>query len=99
MITPMPDPLPSAECCQGWTGPLRPCVCDEDERVLRGWASEMGMRAMTPQQREWCVEEIEGCGDSTYQPGRIVLFAMSQKDLASAVLHAWRDYARDKGLL
>jgi hypothetical protein len=50
---------------------------------------------MTPEQREWCLNEIgqiEGYERDEHIPD-------SDADLARTVLHAWTDYCRDKGLL
>jgi hypothetical protein len=50
---------------------------------------------MTPSQRAWCLDEIgsvEGYKRADFED-------YNDSDLARAVLHAWNDYCRDKGLL
>lgn len=52
------------------------------------------MPAMTKKQREYCLNEIgrvEGYDRNDY-------LRCTDKELANAVLCAWLDYARDKGL-
>lgn len=78
-------------------GPEYPdcCVCGPTERVLRAHMHpQWNVEPLTEEQRAWCVAEIRSIeGWSDYQ--------MPVKDsvLASDVLSAWRDYARDKGLI
>jgi hypothetical protein len=50
---------------------------------------------MTMDQRAWCVaqiESVEGHKADGHEP-------LTDSDLASGVLEAWADFARDKGLL
>lgn len=70
------------------------CVCDSLERFFRACASERWHPApMTEHQRSWCFDEIRSIeGWSDYQ------LPVKDSVLASDVLSAWRDYARDKGL-
>ena len=77
------------------TGDPQTCVCLESEAVLRCYASGWPRTAMTPAQREACLEEIaqvEGYDRRDYENA-------SDQDLARGVLQAWTDYCRDKGLL
>lgn len=49
---------------------------------------------MTPEQREWCLSEIdqvEGYERADHE-------ASSDEALADAVLAAWTDFCRDKGM-
>jgi hypothetical protein len=50
---------------------------------------------MTPEQREWCLEEI----GSVEGYDRAEHVEDSDSDLASTVLCAWTDYCRDKGMI
>ena len=70
------------------------CVCGLSEKALRAWRGNQ-LPAMTPEQREWCYQEIDAveCHD------REDYLAASDADLAYGVLCAWQDYCRDKGLL
>lgn len=71
------------------------CVCGETEKALRGWCNGRITQKMTPDQREWCLQEIdsvEGYERQHYQ-------TCSDELLANGVLSAWVDYCRDKGLL
>lgn len=71
------------------------CVCGETEKALRGWLNGRIVTPMTPEQREWCYNEIE-CVEAhdreDYGSG-------TDKELAMGVLSAWQDYCQDKGLL
>lgn len=88
----IPDPLPEVSCVclePGWT-----CQCTDDERALRNWEAGLTAVAMTPAQREWCLEEIsavEGYRREEYE-------ASSDAGLAGGVLSAWADFCRDKGI-
>lgn len=69
------------------------CVCGDSERVLR--AIKRGEMSLNDDQREWCFKEIdrvEGYSRDEYA-------LADDFSLASGVLSAWTDYARDKGLL
>lgn len=89
---PIPNPPPTQGCyC---LDKPQECICDSNEKLLRGWAAEK-LSPMTPEQREWCLSEIsavEGHERKDYE-------TLPDKALASAVLHAWLDFCRDKGLL
>jgi hypothetical protein len=85
-------------CCEGAGYPfaMADCICGANERVLRGYIREdPNLPPMTQAQRDWCLDEIgsvEGYERKDYEH-------YSNADLGSAVLHAWTDYCRDKGLL
>lgn len=87
----------TAPCC--WDGTANagdPCACGADERILRGYADRLpSLPPMTPEQRAWCLDEIgsvEGYERRDYE-------GYPDHDLAHAVLCAWIDYCRDKGML
>lgn len=83
---------PTARCCMNDD---EYCVCTDMERALRGWIREDDLPDMTENQRAECLKEIdlvEGYSSSEYD-------TYVDADLARAVLSAWTDYARDKGLL
>lgn len=75
------------------------CICDDTERSLRAWGAGTVPAAMTPEQRTWCIDQIRSAGDATDQPTDDELATMGDAELARGVIFAWRDYARDKGLL
>jgi hypothetical protein len=70
------------------------CVCGQTEKALRAWRCGCKLPPMTPEQREWCYQEIDAveCHD------REDYVTASDSDLALGVLCAWQDYCRDKGL-
>lgn len=71
------------------------CVCGITEKALRGWINERFALKMTPEQREWCYNEI----DSVEAHDREDYVKGTDAELAMAVLSAWQDYCQDKGLL
>ena len=81
-------------CC--FAGEESGCVCGPQERVLRAYIdSEPGLQAMTPEQRIWClleIDQIEGHDRKDHE-------ADSDPQLARSVLSAWMDYCRDKGMI
>lgn len=91
----MPN-LPDAPCRCYDAGPADDgpgCMCGDSERVLR----HIGRLQMkfTAEQRAWALKEIasvEGYDVKDYV-GR------EDHEVATGVLHAWTDFARDKGLL
>ncbi len=86
---------PRVDCCSADDLGLDGCACGREERVLRAYVDHRIELPMTLQQREWCLQEIdqvEGYKRSEHQ-------SSTDADLARTVLNAWRDYARDKGLL
>jgi len=71
------------------------CWCPPTEKVLRTIIDGRDDIVLTDDQREWCLQEIgrvEGYNRDDYKNG-------TSADLARAVLEAWTDYCRDKGLL
>jgi len=71
--------------------------CVNDEAVLRSYdrCGDTRPPAMNVQQREWCLQEInavEGWSRDDYE-------AVPDQELARAVVYAWGDYARDKGVI
>lgn len=70
------------------------CICGPSERALRYWAGTPGVVHMSEPQRTWCLEEI----DKVEGYDRLDFEGFSDAALATVVLNAWRDYARDKGL-
>lgn len=80
--------------CQCGVGDDR-CFCSAEECALRAWAKGNITTPMTPEQRAYCLSEIdstEGYSASDYEMA-------TDAQLASGVLAAWVDYCRDKGLL
>ncbi|MFC4172668.1 hypothetical protein ACFOYU_11445 [Microvirga sp. GCM10011540] len=73
------------------------CACPDHEQVLRAYAyvEEPSLPPMNMDQRAWCIaqiESVEGHSADGHEPP-------TDRDLASRVLEAWADFARDKGLL
>lgn len=69
--------------------------CIDSEMALRHYTYDIPLPPMTPEQREWCLDEIghvEGYD-------RLEWFGCTDAQLAKGVLQAWADYCRDKGLL
>lgn len=73
------------------------CACNADERALRAWAYNGHAAPMTAEQRAWCADQVRRCGDATDQPDSFD--DATDEQLARAVLCAWQDFARDKGLI
>jgi hypothetical protein len=81
-----------AFCCSGGCA----CICPEQERALRAYASRFpAPPEMTADQRKWCLAEI-GSVEGWRREDNV---ADTDPVLARAVLDAWTDYCRDKGLL
>lgn len=79
-----PNPKPRADSLQRLGMALTP-------RQIGNWRIK---DKMTPEQREWCLSEIdnvEGYERSNYA-------TLPDDLLANGVLCAWMDYCRDKGL-
>ncbi|MPR10151.1 hypothetical protein [Microvirga tunisiensis] len=88
------DTLGATLSCQCGYGDL--CVCPLKEAAMRAYASgsRTPLPAMNSEQRDWCLEEIgsvEGHDRKDHDYS-------TDQHLARAVLNAWTDYARDKGL-
>lgn len=73
------------------------CACDTDERALRAWAYNGHTVPMTAEQKAWCADQVRRCSDATDQPDSFD--DHTDEQLARAVLSAWQDFARDKGLI
>ena len=87
------DPWPSAPCCM-FSRADENCRCGPDERVLRAILAGSVTAPMTRHQRAWCIAEVaRGEGNR-----RQDVEDLGDQDLARAVLGAWLDEARDKGL-
>jgi hypothetical protein len=78
------------------------CGCFEDPEICMCLAAERALRhvirtrgKLTEEQREWCLTEI----DQVEGYDRSTLAGYADDDVAQAVLNAWADYARDKGML
>jgi hypothetical protein len=81
---------PVVPCCM----PQRTCVCGKTERALRWIAAQAG-RVLQPNQLEWCLDQIgqvEGYDRREWENEE-------DQTVAAAVLQAWADAARDKGML
>lgn len=98
-MRPFPHPPASLPCYCEREGllPLNArCICTIEEKCLRGWASgRPSMPAMTPEQREWCYQEIEAVEGYS----RDCYLDADAARLANGVLAAWLDFCLDKGLL
>lgn len=71
-------------------------ICCGDEAALRHFTyNRNDIPPMTPEQREWCLAEIKSV--EGYDVAG--LDRCTDMLLAKTVLHAWADYARDKGLM
>lgn len=84
---------PDAGCC--WPDYPGGCICPPSEKALRAWKRGEITTPMNADQREFCLTEIgqvEGYTRADHAED-------NDADLASAVLDAWTDYARDKGLI
>jgi hypothetical protein len=81
-------------CC--YAGQEIGCQCGPAERVLRAYIdAEPGLPAMSREQREWCLSEIdsvEGYDRKEHESG-------TDSELARSVISAWMDYCRDKGMI
>lgn len=86
---------PVVNGCQCYSDERDPCVCGLTEKALRWWCREGTTQRMTPEQREWCLNEIESV--EGYRRGDYEFVADGM--LANGVLSAWVDYCRDKGLM
>jgi hypothetical protein len=83
---------PRVACClpAGWE-----CHCPPMEAALRAWATGQVKGLLNSEQRAACLSEIgaiEGYRAEDYSDA-------SDVDLARAVLDAWTDFCRDKGML
>ena len=67
-----------------------------DEDRLRTLAYGDGAAPLTEAERDWCVREAVWAAEGGLQAGNLT--PLSDKDLATEVLHAWWDYARSNVL-
>jgi len=88
------DPWPAAPCCM-FSRVDENCRCGDDERVLRAILAGAVKTPMTPSQRAWCYGEFLRVEGNTLP----MVESLSDVALARAVLSAWLDEARDKGML
>ena len=72
------------------------CLCTRAERVVRAYAAGHSMPAMSIEQREWCLRQIDTSGEGQYDLA--ACRKMSDRDLAETVLDSWRVYATSQGL-
>ncbi len=83
--------IPDLGCiCQDDDISIDYCLCGKEEKKLRVVAA--GRAALDDKQREWCLAEVhrvEGWDEYEYETDPM---------LADAVLEAWVDFCRDKGL-
>lgn len=80
-------------CCQD----DGPCICGDEERVLRHYTyAPIDLQPMTPEQREWCIQEADSAAEGAWS--RDDLVKLSDRELADAVLRAWKDYAVSQGM-
>lgn len=85
MLSKMPS-VPQVECCLGADRKLfrLACRCNGSERALRAWSTGRAPAPMTAEQRDWCVQELDGagyCGDAWSD--------VSDAEIAGALLSAW----------
>lgn len=88
----MPHPIPVVPCqCtgSGWIDDETGCICGLTERALRAGGP------FTADQRNWCLDEIASVEGHT----RADHEGDTDADLGRAVLDAWVDYCRDKGMM
>lgn len=71
------------------------CMCPPVERALRGYISNGQSRPMSPEEREWCLQEI----DNVEGHSRNDHANETDSDLARGVMSAWVDYCQDKGMM
>ena len=91
----MPGPVPTVGCCDADMIADGHCACGPTERVLRAWMAERAPVPMTPEQREWALDQInqvEGFNRADHE-------TETDGQLARTVISAWTDFCRDKGLM
>jgi hypothetical protein len=86
---------PEAGCClaEDISHELQCAGCPKEERALRAIIGG-SYRPMTQAERDYCKREITSVEGYTEADAE-----GTDADVARTVLNAWRDYARDKGLL
>lgn len=80
------------KCPCGYDKTEHGCLCTFKEAMLHRYCSNEILRPMTAEEREWCVQEADWAGEGSYNKEE--LSAMTDKDLANSVLHAWLEYVR-----
>jgi len=73
----------------------KPCICPTTTRVLQFVMSSPPGAYFTEEQRKWCLKEIGFF--ELHRAERYV--GHDDTVLARGVMEAWRDYAREQGLL
>lgn len=71
-----------------------PCACGREERILRHVSEGKHYPAFTPEEREWCTQQIASVEGYSEQDA-----TGTDAQVARTVLSAWTDYCRDKGLM
>lgn len=78
-------------CCNGNAG----CYCGDEEIVIRNYIHKNpNLPEMIPAQRTWCISQAHYLGEGLYKTSE--LEAMTDYDLACAVMNAWREYAASR---
>lgn len=85
-----------ANACPCFGDPAE-CMCTPNEAGLRLYIAGKGPAPMTPEQRKWCLSEIDRGTEYGYR--REDYEAAPDAETAKAVLEVWVEYCRDKGLL
>lgn len=91
----MPGPVPAVDCCDADMRADGHCACGPTERILRAWIDERLIVPMTPEQREWALDQInqvEGFERAEHE-------TETDGQVARTVISAWADFCRDKGML
>lgn len=78
--------------CMALPTPGTLCQCGNNERVIRAIAGGLIDYKMLPEQRAWCIDQAEWAGEGYYR--REELEAMTDQDLAQAVLDMWNEYVK-----
>lgn len=66
------------------------------DHVDAAYAAGETLRAMTPDERQWCIDEADRAGEGFYKSAE--LSAMDDQELAGAVLNAWHMYVQSNYL-
>lgn len=91
----------AAECCGCYCYPAQynveqpPCLCLAAEKALRMISAGRLDTPLSPEERQECfaeIDKVEGYSSQGMEQD-------TDAQVASTVLSAWTDYARDKGLL
>lgn len=87
----------SVSCCQPPALWRDGCICSDEERVIRAYATGRCTVPMTPAQREHCHSEAYRAAEGALT--RQELEDATDQELARALLGAWAGYCRSQGLL